>query len=94
MILFHVVNFIGICVLYLVRVLYYKSAPPRPDQDMLVYGTKKILLMTLICYTTYMTLVLFYLVYRFGRNRQLGQNVYEESLTESEQADEERLSMK
>ena len=35
------------------------------------------------CYFSYMTLFLFYLVYRFGKNRDLGTIAYKESLVES-----------
>ena len=42
------------------------------------------------CYFTYMTLVLFYLIYRFGKNRYLGATAYKESLVESTDGTQEK----
>ena len=72
MVLYHVVNFIGLLLLYVARWMLVKYTPPYNEYDMLEYVTKKIILTAERCCNTYMTLVLFYLVYCFGRNRQLG----------------------
>ena len=72
MVLYHVVNFIGLLLLYVAEWMLFKYTPPYHEYDMLEYATKKIILMAERCCNTYMTLVLFYLVYCFGRNRQLG----------------------
>ena len=44
------------------------------------------------CYFTYMTFILFYLVFCFSKNRHQGEIFYEESLSQLEQTNEEALS--
>ena len=71
-VILHLVNFIGLEIIlaFEFAVVYYQ---PQPDLFFYSMIVREI-------YFAYMTLVLFYLVYCFGKNRHLGTTVYEESL--------------
>ena len=91
MIIFHFVNFIGLEALHFIRYAHRRINCPCPEWS--PHGRvnyRNLIDMIIECYATYMILVLFYLVYQFGKNRQIGKMVYEENLTDdSEQTSEE-----
>ena len=72
MVMLHLVNFIGLEILY---ALEFADGTYNLGLALYLY-----LVPVSSCYFAYMTFVLFYLVYCFGRNRHLGTTVYEESL--------------
>ena len=87
MVLLHLVNFIFLEVLYVIRYI--------AENDTWVKQNKIYLLQILIankCFYTYMSFVLYYLVYRFDKNMNLGTMVFKEA--QSDQIDEKGLSEK
>ena len=88
MLVFHIVNFAGFEAGHVIHYFMHRNTPEYPSA--LTLKEFKVTDMINKTYFTYMTFVLFYLVYCFGQNRQLGKTLYQESLVESEEASQEK----
>ena len=75
MFIFHLVNFISLELFDVIRYILYQDTTPYPKRPTSTLVEDKVLEMICKTYFTYMTFVLFYLVYCFGKNKQLGETL-------------------